>query len=53
MDGLGIDRISAISKLNMTTYGFEQAKAAMKANLQQVWDGSEIEQSEAEDEDEL
>ena len=49
MDGLGIDR-SSVSKLEMTKYELEQAKAAMKANFQQMWDGEESDQSDAEDE---
>ena len=53
MDGLGIDRRAA-NKLEMTKYEYEQAKAAMKANIQQRWDGdqSDSDQSDAEDESE-
>ena len=53
MDGLGIDR-AAISRLTMTKYELEQAKAAMQANLHQYWNDheSDSEQSDAEDEHE-
>jgi acyl carrier protein phosphodiesterase len=53
MDGLGIDRRAA-NKLEMTKYEYEQAKAVMKANIQQRWDGdqSDSDQSDAEDESE-
>ena len=54
MDGLGIDR-AAMSKLSMTKYELQQAKDAMKANIQEYYeadddesDASEGEEDEAE-----
>ena len=54
MDGLGIDR-AAMSKLSMTKYELQQAKDAMKANIQEYHeadddesDASEGEEDEAE-----
>lgn len=49
MDGLGIDRTPKSSRLSMTKFELEQARNAMKANLQQYWDRDESDQSDAED----
>ncbi|VEU43706.1 unnamed protein product [Pseudo-nitzschia multistriata] len=51
MDGLGINR-NAVSRMSLTAYELQQTKAVMKANFKDYLDGSESDQSDAEDEKE-